>query len=168
MKKLFALVITAMLTITFVQAQVGWVTHVADNRISLKFPSEPEEKIPGSFIATNKDSTVAYIFTTVDLMQVANLDSATLAPMKTTPEFAAQLKTGMKQSLTTVDLSDFTIGTWKGFTCYTTSGTDPNKKRYDIFMFIIGAKLYSLSTVTADGISLQGRDTFFHSITLTN
>jgi hypothetical protein len=70
--------------------------------------------------------------------------------------------------LPNVDLADLTIGTWKGFTSYSTNGTDEKMKRYDMFMVIIGNKLYSFSTVTANGASLQGRDTFFSTITLTN
>jgi hypothetical protein len=168
MKKLFSIVIIALLTVTFVQAQTGWVTHRADNRISLKFPTEPSEKAPGSFIAAAKDSTVAYVFTMVDFVQVANIDSVALAPIKATPEFAAQLKVGIAQSLPTVDLSDFAIGTWRGFTSYTATGTDPQKKQYNIFMVIIGNKLYSFSTIRKSGAGTEGPDTFLKSIVLSN
>jgi hypothetical protein len=91
-----------------------------------------------------------------------------LAPMKTTPEFAAQLKTGMKQSLPDVDFPDFTIGTWKGFTSYSSTGLDSKKKKYDMFMFIIGNNLYSVSTVRNDGVSTTGRDNFLNSIVVSN
>ena len=160
MKKIFTLVIAAMLTVTITHAQNGWVTHQADDRISVKFPSEPKELTPGSFIALGADS-VAYVFTVVDFVKVAGIDSVALAPVKATPEFAAELKTGMKQSLPDVNLSDFKISTWKGFTCYTSSGIDSKNKEYDMFMFIIGNKLYSLSTVIANGASLKGQDRFF-------
>ncbi len=167
MKKIFALVITALFAITTVYAQDGWITHKGDNRISVKFPSEPKELTPGSFMATDKDN-IAYIFTMVDFVQVAGIDSVALAPMKATPEFAAQLKTGMKQSLPDVNLADFKIGTWKGFTSYSSSGVDSKNKSYDMFMFIIGNKLYSLSTVKAEGVGAKGRDDFFASILLSN
>jgi hypothetical protein len=167
MKKIFALVITALFAITTVYAQDGWITHKGDNRISVKFPSEPKELTPGSFMATDKDN-IAYIFTMVDFVQVAGIDSVALAPMKATPEFAAQLKTGMKQSLPDVNLADFKIGTWKGFTSYSSSGLDSKNKSYDMFMFIIGNKLYSLSTVKAAGVGVKGRDDFFASIMLSN
>jgi hypothetical protein len=146
MKKVFALVITALFAITTVYAQDGWITHKGDNRISVKFPSEPKELTPGSFMATDKDN-MAYIFTLVDFVQVAGIDSVALAPMKATPEFAAQLKTGMKQSLPDVNLEDFKIGTWKGFTSYSSSGLDSKNKSYDMFMFIIGNKLYDYPLV---------------------
>jgi hypothetical protein len=167
MKKIYFLIVAALIAVTTVNAQDGWITHKGDNRISIKFPSEPKELTPGSFIAIDKDS-IAYIFTIVDFVKVANIDSAALAPMKATPEFAAELKTGMKQSLPDVDLADFTIGNWKGFTSYSSSGLDSKKKKYDMFMFIIGSKLYNVSTVSADGAGTKGRDVFFNSIQLSN
>lgn len=168
MKKVFLLIAAVILTVAIANAQEGWVTHRADNRISVKFPTEPSERVQGSFIATAKDSSVAYVLTVVDFVQVANIDSVVLAPIKATPEFAAQLKVGIKQSLPNVNLADFTIGKWNGFTSYSSNGTDEKMKRYDMFMVIIGNKLYSFSTITANGASLQSRDTFFSTIALSN
>jgi hypothetical protein len=168
MKRALTLIIACFFAITIANAQTGWVTHRCDNRISVKFPLEPAENPPGSFIATNNTKTLAYVLTVVDFVQVANIDSVALAPVKTTPEFAAQLKTGILQSLPTVNLSDFTIGTWRGFTSYTATGVDDKMKRYDMFMVIIGNKLYSFSTITAQGESLEGRDIFLNSIMLSN
>jgi len=167
MKKIFILIITVLITAGIADAQDGWVTHVGDNRISVKFPSEPKEAVPGTFIAVDKDS-VAYILTIVDFVKVAGIDSVALAPMKTTPEFVAQLKTGMTQSLPDVEFPDFIVGTWKGFTSYSSTGLDSKKKKYDLFMFIIGNKLYSVSTVRADGAGTTGRDVFVNSIMLSN
>ena len=143
-KTLMLLTAAVLLTLTVVRAQQPWVTHRVDNRVSIKFPSTPREFIPGSFMSVAPDSSVVYIFTLVDFAKVANLDSAALAPIKATPEFAAELKAGMKGSLPDVNFSDFTIGDFKGFTSYSTSGLDPKKKRYDMFMFIIGTNFYSL------------------------
>jgi hypothetical protein len=167
MKKIYFLILTFLITVTFVKAQDGWITHKGDDRISIKFPSEPTELTPGSFIALDNDS-VAYIFTIVDFEKVANLDSVALAPIITTPEFAAQLKTGIKQSLPDVDFPDFTIGTWKGFTSYSSSGLDSKEKKYDMLMFIIGSKLYSVSTVSASSVNSKGFDNFVNSIMLSN
>lgn len=167
MKKVCFFVISLLITITTAHAQDDWVTHKGDNRISIKFPVEPKELTPGSFIAVDKDSIV-YIFTIVDFQVVANLDSVALAPIKTTPEFADQLKTGMKQGLPDVDFPDFAIGTWKGFTSYNSIGFDSKKQKYDVFMFIIGDKLYSVSTVAKEGASDEGHNNFIHSIMLSN
>jgi len=167
MKNIYLVLISLIISISAAKAQDGWVTHKGDNRISLKFPTEPKELTPGSFIAVDKDS-VAYVFTMVDFKVVANIDSVALAPMKATPEFADQLKIGMKQSLPDVDFPDFAIGTWKGFTSYSSTGFDSKKKRYDLFMFIIGNKLYSVSTVALAGASGQGQNNFVSSIVLSN
>ena len=167
MKRIFVLIIATVFAVTFVSAQTGWVDHKADNRISLKFPSEPREVSPGSLAANDKDSVV-YIFTIVDFVQVAGIDSVALAPMKNTPEFAAQMKTGLNQSLPNVTFDDFKIGTWKGFTSYSSIGVDPQKKTYNMFMVLIGNKLYSFSTVSSDGANMQGHDRFLNSIVLSN
>ncbi len=161
------LIVATVFAVTLANAQTGWVDHTADNRISLKFPAEPREVAAGSFAANDKDSVV-YVFTMVDFVQVAGIDSVALAPMKNTPEFAAQLKTGINQSLPSVDFEDFKIGTWRGFTSYTSTGVDPQKKKYDMFMVIIGNKLYSFSTVRADGAGMEGHDKFLKSIVLSN
>jgi len=167
MKKIYTLIIALLITAGIANAQDGWVTHVADNRVSVKFPVEPKELTPGSFITTD-NAGVAYVFTMVDFVQVAGIDSVALAPMKATAEFAAQIKTGLTQSLPGVDMADFTIGTYKGFTSYTSTGTDTAKKRYNMFMFIIGNKLYSVSTIAAEGASKIAQDNFVGSVVVKN
>src|ERR1700709_1754200 len=112
MKIIITGIFTLLVNIGIANAQDGWVTHIGDNRISVKFPTAPKELTPGSFMAADKDS-IAYVFTIVDFVAVAGVDSVALAPMKATPEFAAQMKVGLKQSLPDADLSDFTIGVWK-------------------------------------------------------
>ena len=161
------LIVAVLATITIANAQTGWISYKGDNRISVKFPAQPKELSPGSVMAQSSDSVV-YVFTIVDFVQVANLDSAAIAPMKDSPEFAAQLKVGMKSSLPDVDFSDFKIGKWKGFTSYTSSGLDSKKKKYDFFMFIIGSKLYSTSTISMDGKGTKNKEDYFNSITVTN
>lgn len=167
MKKICTLAIILLITAGLANAQDGWINHIGDNRVSIKFPTTPKELVPGSFIAVDKDS-IAYIFTIVDFVQVAGIDSVALAPIKTTPEFAAQLKTGMNQSLPDVTLADFTIGAWKGFTSYHSTGVDSKKKKYDMFMFIIGNKLYSVSTITAEGLGTTKQDLFLNSVQISN
>ena len=167
MKRTLTLLIAIVFATAVAHAQTGWVDHKGDERISLKFPAEPTEVTPGSFAAHDKDSVV-YIFTIVDFVQVAGIDSVALAPIKNTPEFAVQLKSGINQSLPNVTFDDFKLGTWKGFTSYTSTGVDLNKKKYDMFMVIIGNKLYSFSTVRGDGTGMQGHDTFLNMIVLSN
>jgi hypothetical protein len=171
MKKIVSLVILTVVSVTFAFAQTAWVTHKADNRISVKFPNEPKEVIPGTFVSIDKIGTdsVGYALTVVDFQKVAGIDSATLVPIKTTPDFISQLKTGMAQSLPDVNLEDFKIGTWKGYTSYTSMGSSPAKKqKMYIFMVLIGSKMYSLAAMVPDGQAIAGRDQFFSSLTLTN
>ncbi len=166
MKKIFSLVIATLFTITIVHAQVGWVNHKADNRISVKFPNEPKEVVAGTYAAHDKDS-VAYVFTMVDFVVVANIDSVALAPMKDTPDFAAELKKGINASLPNVALEDFKIGKWKGFSSYSTTGVNSvQKTKMYMFMVLIGNKMYSLSAVVPDNVSTRGRDDFFASLAL--
>jgi hypothetical protein len=168
MKRTIWLFIITFVCVTFVYAQDGWVSHKADNRISVKFPGEPKVVIAGTFATHDKDS-LGYALTVIDFVAVAGIDSVTLAPLKDTPQFAAQLKQGMGSSLPGVVLDDFTIGKWKGFTSYTTAGVSSTQKtKMYMFMVLIGNKMYSLSTVVPDGKSSKGRDNFFSSLTLTN
>ena len=168
MKKILSLVTITMLMVTVTHAQNGWVTHKGDNRVSVKFPSEPKETIPGSFVAiSSKDSSIVYVFSIVDFTKF-DIDSAGLVPLKTLPQFAAQLKAGMKKSIPAADFEDIKIGMWKGFTSYTTSGADSKQKKYDMFMFIIGSKLYSLSTIRLPGVEVKGRDDYFATVEITH
>jgi hypothetical protein len=166
MKKTFALIILTFTCLTLVRAQEGWVDHKADNRISVKFPNEPQEVIAGTFASHDKDS-LTYVFTVVDFVAVANVDSVALAPVKDTPQFAAQLKQGISSSLPDVALDDFKIDKWKGFSRYTSSGIN-NKDKSKLYtsMILIGNKMYSLSVIIPDGKATLGRDTFFASLAL--
>ncbi len=151
MKKIYLILIFAIFSASFAKAQTDWFNHVADERISLKFPLEPRELIKGTYGTALKDSSVAFVFTVVDFKVVANIDSTVLAPFKATREFADQLKGGMKKSLPSVEYQDFKIGTWKGFTSYTSTGLDAKNDKYNTFMVLIGNKLYSLSTIIKPG-----------------
>lgn len=166
MKKIIPLVILTFVCVTISFAQTAWVTHKADDRISVKFPGEPKEVIAGTFAMRDKDS-VAYVFTVVDFVAVAGIDSTALAPMQDSPEFASQLKTGISSSLPNVTLDDFKVGKWKGHSSYTTSGVNSkDKSKMYMLMVLIGNKLYSLSAVIPEGKAMAGRDEYFGSLTL--
>jgi hypothetical protein len=167
MKKIFSLIIATVFAATFANAQSGWVNHQGDNRISVKFPSVPREIIEGTFSAKDKDSTI-YLFTIVDFVKTAGIDSTVVGPAEKTPEFATEMKTGYKQSLLDVNLDDFKIGTWRGFTLYTSSGIDSQKRKFDLFILFIGNKMYGLQTIRPYNNSDDGRDLFFNSISLSN
>jgi hypothetical protein len=126
------------------------------------------ERIKGTFIATSKDTSIAYVFTVVDFAVTAGIDSTAIAPYKTTPEFASQLKAGILKNLPTVELEDFKIGTWKGFTNYTSTGVDNKSKKYFLFMFIIGNKLYSVSSILAPNADIKKKDEFVSTVEISN
>jgi len=163
-KKSLFLLIAILFIAAIAKAQTGWVTHKIDSKITVKFPSEPNEPKPGIFNSISKDSTNC-ICTRVEFGKIG-LDSAALAAVKTTPEFVAEVKVGMKQSLPDVDLEDLKIGTWKGFTSYTTSGVNPKGKRIDYFMFIIGSDVYTLVTIRNIAVNANDKDAFFASVEL--
>ena len=168
MKKYLILLFSIIIIANTAKAQTNWVTHKADNRISVKFPTEPKELIKGTYGVALKDSSNVFVFTVVDFEEVAHIDSTALAPYKSTPAFAAQLKAGLNKSLPNVTLEDFKIGTWKGFTNYTSSGLDNLKNKYTLFMFIIGNKLYSLSTIIKNNATTNLTPDYFSSISLSN
>jgi hypothetical protein len=168
MKKNLLLLFSILIVGNIAKSQTNWVTHKGDNRISVKFPAEPKELIKGTYGTALKDSSNVFIFTIVDFEEVAHIDSTALAPVKATPQFAAQLKEGMNKSLPMVKLEDFKIGSWKGFTSYTTTGTDNSNNKYNMFIFIIGTKLYSLSTILKPNSTTNLTADYFSSIVLSN
>ncbi len=168
MKTISALGVILLFILHAACAQIAWVNHRADNRVLVRFPTEPQEINPGTYAAHDKDS-VAYFLTVIDFVAVANIDSAGLVLLKDTRGFAAQFKEGIISGLPGILLNDFTISKWRGYNSYTTAGVSTDKKtKMYMFMVLIGHKMYSLLAVVPDGASLKGRDDFFASLRLTN
>ncbi len=150
-------------------SQEIWQIHKIDSNISVKLPGKPSEKLSGSLIATNKDSTIVYIITVIDFKTVGGIDSTGLAPIKETPEFVAQLKTGVQSTLHDVDLSDVKISNWHGYTSYTSSGPGIGVKKnryFDMFMILIGSKFYSMTTIASSTNHSQISKEYFDSAML--
>lgn len=167
MKKVPVLIAILVCALFSVHAQTGWVTFKVDSKVSIKFPADPSLLDANTYCVIDSGKKKAFLFTAIDFVKAGGIDSLTLLKQKNTPEFVAKLKTTMEQALTGVNLTDFAIGKWKGYTSYHASGLDDKKKRYDIFIFIIGDVGYCLSTVTKDGVPLDDRDKFFSSVILT-
>jgi hypothetical protein len=168
MKTISALGVILLFILNAASAQLSWVNYRADNRVLVKFPTEPQEINTGTYAAHDKDS-VAYFLTVIDFVAVAHIDSVGLIPLKDTNDFAAQLKEGIVSGLPGITLGDFTISRWKGFNSYTTTGVSTDKKtKLYMFMVLIGHKMYSLLAVVPQGASTKGRDDFFASLRLTN
>jgi hypothetical protein len=166
MKKLFTLITFVLLTTFIAQAQDGWITYKADNHISIKFPKQPAELIPGTMGAVGVDS-VGYGITVIDLNKMANVDSATVATIKESPEFADQLRMGIEQGAGNLQLQPFKMGTWQGLTSYTSSGIDADHKQFKMLMVIYGTKIYNFFTIVPQKAKAEAGEAFLNSATFT-
>jgi hypothetical protein len=165
MKKAVILFVTIIFTVTIAAAQTNWIDYKGDEHVTVKFPSQPKVAAPGSVFASDSARTV-YIFSVVDYLQIAKMDSTALAGVKDLPDFAVGLKKGYVGSNPDVKIDDFKIGKSNGLTSYATSGTDSKNRLWDIFIFIRGHNLYGLQTIRPNGTAATGRDNFFNSVTV--
>lgn len=167
MKKI-TLFLAAMIFIAgFARAQTAnWVNYKIDEKLSCKLPQQPTSLEEHSVYIKDKDTTV-YVVAIVDFAKIApTLDSAQLATMAPTPEFANQFKTGMLGQMPGSTLSDVAIGKWKGYTSYSMDGGNTtNKQRLYAFMVLIGTKMYSLMVITPDTHNADAKNNFFASLT---
>jgi hypothetical protein len=164
MKNILNLIALLLLTSVITKAQSSWVDYKVDNHVSVKFPSKPAEIQPGTVGVVTADS-VACRITLIDVQKVANLDSAKLASMKENPVFIDQLRAGMQRTAKGAELQPFKLGTWKGLTSYTSSGTGTANTQYKLFMVVYGTTIYSLSAKTPAKVDSKTADSFFDSMT---
>jgi len=166
MKKSYLLLLFVLTLSAAAKAQTAWVTKNIDEKMLVKFPSEPQKLGRTGidiYTAKGKDSVV-YSATVIDYQIIAHLDSATLASLKDTQEFADQMKAGMASTMTKYTLGEIKIGKWKTYTTYTISGTDnASKKTVSMQMIIIGSKMYSLSCMMPTNVPAKNTEMFFDS-----
>jgi hypothetical protein len=146
-------------------AQKTWITKKINDKVSIKFPSEPKEVNPGSFVATTEDKGTACIFSTIDPASFG-LDSASFASISKTEDFTKNYKNGIKQSLPDFDLTDIKIGNWNNLTSYTLNGVNPQGRKIDYFIFVMNNKIYIMVTRRAAGINTTDMNTYFASVEL--
>ncbi|WP_295652622.1 hypothetical protein [uncultured Mucilaginibacter sp.] len=116
------------------------------------------------YTAMGKDSVV-YSVSVVDLDAIAHLDSATLASIKDSHEFADQMKMGMASKMPNYTLGDVTISKWKTYTSYTVTGTgNSNKSTVSMQMILIGSKMYSLSCMVPATVATKNNEVFLGSL----
>jgi hypothetical protein len=151
-----------------VQAQTKWINYNIDDKISVKFPSPPNKESDGTLLSLSKDSTAIMSLIILDLAQIANIDSATLAQSKENPEFVAGLRNLMNSKSHFVQLDEFKLGKWHGFTSYSSSGiaTDTRNKYYNVYMLFIGTKLYLFNAILSATADSKIKDYYFSSIIL--
>jgi len=167
MKKTWYLLLFVLILSASAKAQSTWTATKLDDKMSVKFPSEPKKATVNSvdtYAVMGKDS-LGLVAAVLDFAVVAHIDEATLATMKDDPQFADQFKTGFTSSRPDFNIGDITIGKWKGNTMYTMSGPQKaNKSVLYVQTVIIGSKMYMMSCVVPTGVNVANKDTFFGSL----
>lgn len=152
------------------KAQTNWITKKLDDKLSVKFPIEPETVTKNgveSYLSKGNDS-IKYSSTIIDYKLVANLDSATLAPVKDTKAFADQLRMGTASAKTNYTFGPITIGKWNTYTTYSLSATENTTKSTLIMrMILIGSKMYTLACLVPLNAVTQNNEVFFSSLEMT-
>lgn len=162
MKTILSLIILCFSSM-LLYAQNSWVTVKADQRVTLKFPFEPEKLDRDTYMAFERDSSAFYGLVITDFTELGG-DSIMLESLKKKPEFAVGLRDLAMKSIKGAKMGDIKIGNWKGFTSYTTFGTDYQNKTYKMLMLIIGNKMYSFCAGGAPGAITGKVDQFFAGI----
>ncbi len=169
MKKSALLFLFVAFFTTITQAQISWITKQLDKNISVKFPGTPKETTKNNvetYLYKDNDSTT-YIVGILDYKIIANLDSASLEPIKDQQQFADGIRQGMVSQKTNYTFGDITIGKWETYTTYSISGFEnTQKKKISMRMILIGSKMYSLSCVVPAGLPDKNKDTFLNSAAL--
>jgi hypothetical protein len=167
MKKTYYLILFVLMLSATAKAQTNWVTKNIDEKLSIKFPAEPETVTKNSidsYLFKGKDS-VKYSTTAVDLKVAAHLDSATLAPVKDKQEFADSMMAGMAKKKTNYTFGAARIGKWKTYTTYTISGLEnSNKSTLYIKMILVGSKMYTLSCLVPANMVTKNNEVFLDSV----
>jgi len=166
MKKLCLLFITSIVLLNSSKAQTEWVSYKIDDKLSCRVPAQPTKLDANSVYVKSQDSSV-YVIAMIDMLKLANLDSATVASQSPTTEFANNFKTGMLGQMPGSTLGDVVIGKWKGYTCYNINGGNTTSKlKIYTFMVFIGVKVYSLMSILPEGRNAKLKDDYFNSLVL--
>jgi hypothetical protein len=170
MKKTYYLLLFVLILSATANAQTDWVTKNLDQKVSVKFPAEPEKvgATNGIDIYSSKGKDgVGYSANVIDLNVVANLDSTTLASMKDTQGFADQVAMGIASKMPNYTLGGVTMGKWKTYTSYSVSGSDNKTKgKLSILMIMIGSKMYTLTCVSPPDLATKNDEVFLGSVDL--
>jgi hypothetical protein len=167
MKKTYYLILFVLMLSATANAQTNWITKNIDEKLSIKFPAEPETVTrngTNSYLVKGKDS-IAYATTLVDFKVKTNLDSTALAPIKDKQEFADRMMAGMASKKTNYTFGAVTIGKWKTYTTYSIAGTEnANKSTLWLKMILIGSKMYTLSCRVPANTVTKNNEVFFDSV----
>jgi len=169
MKKNLYLLLFVLILSAAAKAQTNWVTTKLDERISVKFPVEPQKTTNNGvdvYTARMSDS-LGYSATVIDYNVIAHLDSAAIAPMKDMQQFADQIRIGLASKKVNYTFGAVTMGKWKGYTTYSmTAIENTNKNTLLVQMILIGSRMYSLSCRVPAGMVTKNNEVFFASVEL--
>ena len=142
MKKTLLLLITTIIAINIVHAQIDWVSYKIDSRLSVKLPTEPQRKDENSMMATVKDSSV-YFITIIDM----GTDTIKASEMLNKPNFANGLKDAMMDREPGFTIGEMKKSNWKGYTTFRAEGDNAatHMKLY------FGSRLYFLGNIIPEG-----------------
>ena len=166
-KTTFTLLFFIAFTTLSVKAQTNWFRQRLNEQIAVHFPSTPEILGTGNNIVyryIDKD-IIIYSANIIDFKAAAHLDSAKLALMKDTQQFADALKGGMSRTAKNYEFGDVSLSKWEGCTTYNIIGKNVEKKtKIYILIILIGSKGYSLSCIVPDIASSKRKNDFFSNV----
>jgi hypothetical protein len=165
MKKTYYLLLFVLMSAS-VKAQTGWITQNLDEKLSIKFPAQPQKTTKNGFViyTLREPDSMAYSVAMLDYKVVLHLDSAALAPMKDNQQFANQLRAGIASKKTNYTFGDITIGKWNTYATYSMSASENiNKDTLLIQMILIGSKMYSLACRIPANMTTKNNEVFFGS-----
>ena len=167
MKKIFTLLMAiALFTLNSFAQEGAWVKQTLDNKVSVKFPSTPEILNDGAVLRIKTADSCSYTGSFVDFAGMG-LDSATLAAMAPTNEFAEQFKSGFSAQIPGLEVSKLDITTWNDFTCYDVEGDIADKKIKMTFKCIfIGSKMFTFAVTLTEKGDAKNIDLFIKSLEL--
>ena len=166
-KSLFIIVIITIFFTNLVKGQANWGTYKIDSRVSVKFPSKPEQTDDENFISASPDSAVVVSVMVLDFKKIANADSTQLAEMVKAPDFLQQFKGFLESRLSNIKFDDFKEGSWNNLKTFETQAIQSNTvNKYHYLKFVLlGYTIYGMyviSTSTSNN-NLKTRDDFFSS-----
>lgn len=166
MKKTYYLLLVMLTLSAAAKAQTDWITKNVDEKLSVKFPAEPQTVTRNgiaSYLAKGNDS-VKYSTTVLDYKVIAHLDSAALASVKDKQQFADGLRAGIASKKTNYTFGVATVGKWKTYTTYSMSASDNTTKgTLFMYMILIGSKMYTLSCLVPANLATKNNQIFFDS-----
>jgi hypothetical protein len=166
MKKILLFLFTSVLTFNTLHAQSTWINYSVDSRISVKVPFQPRKADKYSVIATTIDSII-FVIRKVEMKQAAGLDSAALANLTGTSQFADGIKNEMMTNMKGYLFGDMRQDKWHGYHSYAINADNPTSKTINYtFMFIMGDYLYSFIVISRETKDPKWKEYFFHSIRL--